>query len=226
MRQTFIAVVLAFFAVACSKEEKAAAPVFHAVDNPPLLSDWGVLTVKGGALHLSHRVTPYDLATPLFSDYALKLRTVTLPEGESAVYRENDVFDFPVGTIITKTFYYPESAEGAVRQGEPQMPKNGALALEGYRLIETRILARRADGWIALPYVWNDEQTDAKLQRIGAIKPMTLVREDGRREEFSYLVPNQNQCAGCHATNNTTREIHPIGPKARHLNKPRRFAQI
>jgi len=37
-------------------------------------------------------------------------------------------------------------------------------------------------------------------------------------------VPDQNQCAGCHASNNTTRAIAPIGPKARHLNRDYDYA--
>jgi len=220
MKTAFIVGFLALITAACSNEGDKAAPAFHAVDNPQQLSDWSVLKVKNGVLHLSANVTPYDLATPLFSDYALKLRTITLPDGMSASYHEDNVFDFPVGTIITKTFYYPETADETMIQGTAPKLRDNSMALDGYRLIETRILARRTGGWVALPYVWNEEQTNAVLQRTGAIKPMTLTREDGRREEFSYLVPNQNQCAGCHATNNTTREIHPIGPKARHLNKP------
>jgi uncharacterized repeat protein (TIGR03806 family) len=32
-------------------------------------------------------------------------------------------------------------------------------------------------------------------------------------------VPDQNQCAGCHGSDLRSREIHPIGPKARHLNR-------
>lgn len=50
---------------------------------------------------------PYDLNTPLFSDYAHKLRTVWMPAGAPANYTTDANFDFPVGTIISKTFYYP-----------------------------------------------------------------------------------------------------------------------
>ncbi|MEL7486931.1 MAG: SO2930 family diheme c-type cytochrome [Pseudomonadota bacterium] len=217
-------VLWAALLAACAEETPPpVAPSFHEAGNPERLSDWGVIAVRDRRLILSEGVFSYDLATPLFSDYALKLRTVWMPDGAAARYDARDVFDFPVGTIITKTFYYPqEDAEwtGAVAQGAPQTLDGGALSLDGLRLIETRVLARRADGWTALPYVWNDEQAEATLKRTGAVKPLTLVRGDGRREDFAYLVPNQNQCAGCHAVNATTRALHPIGPKARHLNKP------
>ncbi|MFN3960454.1 MAG: SO2930 family diheme c-type cytochrome [Parvularculaceae bacterium] len=211
---------------ACAREAAPSAPTFHAEGYPERLSDWKLMTAANGVLRLNPRAVPYDLATPLFSDYALKLRTVSLPEGASAVYDAENVFDFPVGTVISKTFYYPQAGEawtGAVTYGPDPAITDGALPLKGLRLVETRILARRAEGWVAIPYVWNEAQTEATLARIGAVKPMTLVRPDGRREDFAYLVPNQTQCAGCHATNNTTRALMPIGPKARHLNKESSF---
>lgn len=211
---------------ACARAPAAPAPVFHAEGYPEKLSDWGLMRAGNGVLTLSTRAMPYDLATPLFSDYALKLRTLTLPEGASAAYDAENVFAFPVGTIISKTFYFPlptAAWTGAVTYGSEPAVMNGAMPLKGLRLIETRLLVRRAEGWVAIPYVWNDDQTDAVLARIGAVKPMTLRRPGGRQEDFAYLVPNQTQCAGCHATNNTTRAIQPIGPKARHLNKESTF---
>lgn len=222
MRAGLATVAFAFLLAACS--ERAPAPTFHSEGNPETLSEWGVLRAKNGMLELSDGVTPYDLATPLFSDYALKLRTVSLPEGTSATYNPDDVFDLPVGAIVSKTFYYETDGErNVVRAQGTRTAKDGALALGGVRLIETRILAHRETGWVALAYVWNDAQTEATLKRTGEVIPLTLARADGRREDFAYLVPNANQCAGCHATNNTTREIHPIGLKARHLNKPSTF---
>jgi hypothetical protein len=56
---------------------------------------------------------PYDLNTPLFTDYAHKLRTIWMPKGQSATYNAENTFDFPVGTIISKTFYYPKEAAAA-----------------------------------------------------------------------------------------------------------------
>lgn len=201
-----------------------AAPVFHPSDNPAVLSEWGQLESRDGELILSNGVTPYTLNSALFSDYALKLRTVWLPDGtEPAGYAPEEAFDFPVGTVITKTFYYP-LVEGDVASDlrvAKAAPSPGDLAapidLGTVRLIETRILAHRDSGWAALPYVWNDDQTEATLQRAGDLVSLTLV--DGETEApFPYVVPNSNQCSGCHATNHTTKVIMPIGPKARHLN--------
>jgi hypothetical protein len=49
----------------------------------------------------------YELATPLFTDYALKWRVLFIPNGQKAAYNPDRAFDLPVGTVIAKTFYYP-----------------------------------------------------------------------------------------------------------------------
>lgn len=211
---------LAFMCLAACTAQPT--PTFHAEGNPKLLSDWGQLVVTGGKLSSAKDVQHYRLRNALFSDYALKHRTVWMPKGTSATYHETEAFDFPVGTVITKTFYY-EVPPGVDRLSghvlkltQKPMAIGSGVDLKYVRLIETRILAHREEGWVALPYVWNDAQTDATLKRTGDLINLTLV--DRRSETpFPYIVPNTNQCAGCHATNNTTREIKPIGPKKRHL---------
>jgi len=210
---------------ACSQ---APAPVaFHADGYPEKLSDWNVVYRDGDALALNDRVVPFDLNTPLFSDYAHKLRTVWMPEGTSARYEPREALDFPVGTIISKTFFYPlaDGKDAVARTEDTAHDRVGeGLDLRHVRMIETRLLVRREQGWVAIPYVWNDGQTEATLDRTGAEVPLQLVAADGSREDFVYEVPDQNQCAGCHASNNTTRDIKPLGPKARHLDKDYDYA--
>lgn len=202
--------------------DAVATAVLPPDGNPELLAEWGQLEVRDGRLVVRDGVTPYTLGSPLFSDYAHKLRTVSLPAGAApAVYDPDDVFDFPVGTVITKTFYYPV-ADGAADGSrvlkaavDPGELVDG-VDLEEVRLVETRVLVRRDDGWQALPYVWNDDETEATLQRTGDMQQLTLV--DGDRDEpFTYVVPDVNQCASCHATDHASGAIEPIGPKARHL---------
>lgn len=198
------------------------SPTYHASGNPALLSEWGMMQSNGRSLDLADRVLAYDLNTPLFTDYAHKQRTIWMPEGVSAEYREGDVLDFPVGTVITKTFYYPLNEDGERLELTSEQAvgwREDGLDLANIRLMETRILVRREAGWTALPYVWNDEQTDAVLARAGHVARVEAVTADGADSDFAYVVPNANQCAGCHAVNNTTRAIQPIGPAPRHLNR-------
>jgi hypothetical protein len=53
------------------------------------------------------QVIPYEINSPLFTDYASKKRFISFPEGSSASYKNDEtVLDFPSGTIIIKNFYY------------------------------------------------------------------------------------------------------------------------
>lgn len=220
-------VVLAAVLAACTGRGEGAGGVrFHAEGQPAQLSDWHLFDVHEGTLVPVEGVLPYDLNTPLFTDYAHKLRTVWMPEGVAAAYKEDETFEFPVGTVISKTFYYPRlpgESSGTDRvlrsEGSEGRLPGGGLRLDDVRLIETRLLVRREEGWVALPYVWNAEQTEARLMRSGDLVPLTLVSADGEEEPATYAVPDQNQCAGCHGVDLQSRTLAPIGPKARHLNR-------
>lgn len=137
-------------------------------------------------------VLPYRLNTPLYSDGADKLRFVYIPEGQKVGIGEDGLLQFPVGSALIKTFAFDEGEER--------------------RLIETRVLLHRADGWLALPYLWNEEQTEARLAVAGARIKLTTPKG----EAISYRVPNKNQCKECHGLSGA---VTPIGPKARNLPK-------
>jgi uncharacterized repeat protein (TIGR03806 family) len=201
---------------------------FFAAGRPEHLSDWHVVFRDHRTLKLNQAVVPYDLNSPLFSDYAHKLRTVWMPPGSSAAYQGAASFDFPVGTILSKTFYYPRAGGGDVKvlrtYDQSKDFAGEGLDLSKVRLIETRLLVHREHGWEALPYVWNAEQTEAQLARTGDELPLELVADGQANEAFTYVVPNENQCAGCHVTDVSTKALTPLGLKARHLNRDYRYA--
>ena len=215
---------LALLLAAC---DAGHGPVtLHPADQPPpRLSEWGIVFANGDAFELNEGVVPYDLNTPLFTDYALKLRAVWMPPGESARYTTEGALDFPVGTIISKTFHYEKSQRSeagslAVTRAdrESTLNSNGVLELDDYVLIETRLLVRYEDGWTALPYVWNREQTDATLEIAGEALQVGLVGEADVLN-IAYIVPDMNQCSGCHVTDHTAKELQPIGPRPWQLNR-------
>ncbi len=164
------------------------------------LSEYNLFTGKMAELIPNDRVLPFDIITPLFSDYAKKLRFVWMPEGTSATYNEKEVFDFPVGAVLIKNFYFPHDF---------------ADESQGRRIMETRLLVNRTDGWDALAYIWNDEQTEAVLEIAGGVEQVKWKSLTGEVVETPYIIPNKNQCKGCHVGGG---KFLPIGPKARNIN--------
>ena len=216
--------LLAGAVAGCSKVPSVE---IHPADAPPdRLSDWGVVLADGRAFELNTGVLPYDLNTPLFSDYALKLRSVWLPAGTMATYRQGREIEFPVGTILSKTFHYERAVGGGRQAGGPlevvkadresRLDDSGRLDLGRYVLVETRLLVRYEDGWRALPYVWNDAQDEAYLELAGDVRNL---RFGGGEQPFVYVLPDVNQCGGCHKPDHTAAELRPLGPRAWQLNR-------
>jgi uncharacterized repeat protein (TIGR03806 family) len=171
---------------------------------PEKLSAYGLFERNGATQEPVEGVIPYDLNTPLFSDYTEKLRFIKLPPGGKIDYHESDVFKFPVGTVIAKTFAYPHDMNDPAK---------------GRRLLETRILEHHPDGWVGLPYIWNKEQTEATLELAGDTVQVAWRHADGNERTNRYLIPNANQCKGCHEADGTDKPMRPLGPTARQLNR-------
>ena len=155
----------------------------------------------------NNKVLPYDVITALFSDYAHKARFVWMPEGTAANYSKEEALDFPVGAVLIKNFFYPYDFRDESK---------------GRKLIETRLLVKRKNGWDNIAYVWNDQQTDAELNIVGDTKHVAFTDLQGEKRDFDYFVPNKNQCKNCHNFNNVAL---PIGPKIRNLNMDFKYAE-
>jgi uncharacterized repeat protein (TIGR03806 family) len=208
------ALLICLALAACAQPPQVAS--FGPGSYPQRLSQWGVVVRMSNQLALGRDVVPYDLATPLFSDNAHKLRTVWLPPGTRARARPSTVFDLPIGTIISKTFYYPrDGGERIVITNDDKADFAGeGLDLAAVRLIETRLLIHQPGGWDALPYVWDADQSDAHLAITG-----DALRLTSTKDAFTYVVPSRNECASCHASDHTSGALQPIGLAARHLDK-------
>jgi len=141
----------------------------------------------------------YHLATTLFTDYAEKQRLIKLPAGTQLTKIDDDLPDFPEGTMIVKTFYYFHDKRDTAK---------------GKRIIETRLLIKSDGLWNVATYLWNDSQTDGQLLESGITTTVNFITETGSRRIIAYQVPNVRQCATCHNTGSIT----PIGPKLRNMN--------
>lgn len=172
--------------------------------SPSGMEAFGLLGWDGAELHYDDDLVPYALATPLFSDHALKRRALRLPAGTSASYVEGDeVLDLPVGTVLLKSFLFP---------ADLRAPD------EDLRIIETRVLQKTEEGWEAEPWLWDGDT--ARFAPSGGTVQVDVIGLDGEPLSIPYLVPQKNQCIDCHArVVDGEEQIVPIGPKARHLHR-------
>lgn len=145
---------------------------------------------------------PFTINTPLFSDYAEKHRFLYLPPGETITWREEGALALPVGAVLVKTFGFLH---------DRRVPEGGE------RIVETRLLTHRPEGWVGYPYVWNESLTEARLAVAGARIALDWLQDDGTRQQFRYTVPNMNQCKQCHGRDGV---IGPIGFVPRQLDRP------
>lgn len=195
----FVLPFLACFAAAVATSATPSGTSENVIESatvPATLSAFGFF--DGSAGRPSSALIPYQLRTPLFSDYATKQRFIYLPPGAIVAAGTDGRLVFPVGTALIKSFGYP-AASGELN------------------VIETRVLLHRPEGWVALPYVWRTDGTDADL-RVGGTRLAVNFENEGTKTAINYGVPNKNQCKQCHASAD---EITPIGPVWQNMQFPR-----
>lgn len=165
-------------------------------------------------------VVPFDVISPLFTDYALKPRFVTLRKGGQINYFDDATrWESPVGTIYVKTFAYPPN-----KLTDPPQSKN--------QLIETRLLVHdsaeddrlgclgAASCWNAYVYVYNEEQTDAICEAGGLTKSVTFTHPltDEQVTVEDYHVPQSpGECGQCHGPRGP--DTRTLGPSTGMLNR-------
>lgn len=163
------------------------------------LSEYNFFYGEMSAFKGNKGVLPYDLITPLFTDYAIKDRFLWIPDGLSSSYvNDNEVLDFPVGTIIIKNFKY-----------------NNILPGNETKILETRLLVKKDNKWEAYSYEWNESQSEATFLQIGRSIPITW-NENGQTLSTNYKIPTQEECKTCHRYKGN---ISPIGPKPQHMDR-------
>ena len=170
------------------------------IDFRQKLSQYGLFQGRLVDLMPIERAELLTISSALFTDYAEKQRILLLPKGKKMVARGNGLPDFPDGTILAKTFFYPRGV------GEQ---KAGKL------ILETRLLIKNKSQWNAATYKWNDSQDEAYLLTAGATVPVTFRDEKGSFGKTAYKIPSRSDCIACHRQGSG---IFPIGPKISNLN--------
>lgn len=180
--------------------EETGAPIIVDIENVPYqkLSDYNFFKSPMNLLEPENGVLEYSLINQLFTDYSTKKRFVWMPNDVKAVYQtDNNLLDFPRGTVLIKNFYYDNVLPDRTR-----------------RIIETRLLFKKTAGWEFADYVWNDSQTEATLDLNGSFTDI-IFEKDGVQRTVNYRIPNLLECRVCHKSDDTSM---PIGPKPQNMN--------
>jgi glucose/arabinose dehydrogenase len=153
------------------------------VDDPlgpvPLkLSDTGIFADSKHTRPIA-RAIRYEPSLPLWTNGSEKERWLLLPEGGQIDNTRRDHWEFPVGTLLFKTFSYT---------GEDAQVR-----------VETRLLRRMRDGWDYQAYKWRGD--DADLLSLERSLPVTNKPSDTLK--FKHEIPSRFDCRSCHESNET-----------------------
>jgi len=163
------------------------------------ISQYGCLTTNGSKKQPVEGVIPYDLNSAFVRGLAEKVRFVGAHGHQGRGQRREALFEFPVGTIIAKTFAYPPDARAESWSA---------------RLIEDPASSSaKRQAAVGLPYIWNAD-TDRKptLDVAGDTVVVRWIddqgREDGRTNDISPTPTRVQRAAISWATT-----CKPIGPR-------------
>ena len=109
------------------------------VNFPERLSDTGCFDPEDPTQAVSGMI-PYDINQQFWSNGAFKRRWMALPDGETIRIGPDGDWEFPVGSVLAKQFYFDDAP------------------------VETRLLVRHNDGgWAGYAYKWRADLSDADL---------------------------------------------------------------
>ena len=173
---------------------------------PRLLSQTGIFE-STRENKIAAGVIPYSVNSPLWSDGAVKERFLALPNNQKMDYNPDGTWGFSDGAVLVKTFAME------MEKGDPASVKR----------LETRLLHYEQDHWRGYTYVWNDDQTDAKLLEGKAGLDKKLEIKDGsapggKREQVWHF-PGRSECTLCH----TMPANYVLGLNTAQMNKDQNY---
>jgi uncharacterized repeat protein (TIGR03806 family) len=151
-------------------------------DLPPLLSQTTAF-YDVSLLQPNPSLIPYDVASPLWSDGALKKRWMAIPSGTRIGFSSTGEWTFPEGTVFVKHFELPVD------------DTNPAIT----RRMETRLLVRDANGYVyGGTYKWRPDNSDADLLPASLSEEVLISTATGTRTQI-WSYPSRQDCLSCHS---------------------------
>ncbi len=128
---------------------------------------------------------PYAPILSFWSDYAVKRRWFTIPDGTSQMEWSRDgAWTYPSGQIWVKHFDLESE------RGNPASPK---------KRIETRVLVKNSTGVYGVSYRWNEAGTEATLAADGGEDFPVQLTVNGAPYTQQWSIPSRSQCITCHS---------------------------
>lgn len=166
-----------------------ATELSQANNFPRLLSQTGIFRDVAAQV-VNPGIREFTINQPQWHDGAVAKRYLALPEKEKVVVYDtpqpvgtvamfNSRLHYPAGTVLVKTLYFPMRG-GDDKRGSDQK-------------IETQLLHFDGRLWRAYSYLWNEDQSDAKL--VSAVgTELTLPGKNPPR----WRVHSRTECMQCH----------------------------
>ncbi|MEO5720887.1 MAG: hypothetical protein ABIR71_05375 [Chthoniobacterales bacterium] len=171
---------------------------------PALLSATGAFS-DFGSLTPAAAFIPFTVNSPLWSDGAIKIRWMAVPNDgppytpdEQIGFAPSGEWTFPNGTVFMKHF---------------ELTVNEATGAR--KRLETRFLVRNAEGAVyGISYKWRPDNSDADLLPDGLEEDIPITDSAGAVRIQRYSYPSRADCLFCH----NQQAGYVLGPKTRQLN--------
>lgn len=145
----------------------------------------------------------YETNVDAWSDHAAQKKWFYLPKGEKFEYSKRNSWAAPKRTVWVQHFQLEKERGQTSRQVH----------------VETRVLVKTHDGVYGLSYLWDENQSDAKLvSEYGGTREV-ITKVNGALETQTWKAPSRMECMMCH--NNLSR--FALGMKTRQLNHSRKL---
>jgi uncharacterized repeat protein (TIGR03806 family) len=170
---------------------------------PRLLSQTGAFANTTGLTPASGLI-PYDVASPLWSDGAIKTRWMAIPSTDRIAFAPTGEWTFPNGSVFVKHFELPTDE------------RNPAIR----KRLETRLLVRETNGYVyGATYKWRADNSEADLLDSQVFEDINIATATGTRVQTWYY-PSRQDCLACH----TVAAGGVLGVKTRQSNRDFHYA--